>query len=174
MSDCFVTPWMVACQSPLSMVFPRQEYWSGWPFPSLGIFPTQRSKSHQGQLSHGPGAIILAECLILTTASRYRHHYKWASRWCSGKESTCQCKRCEFNPWVGKILWRRKWLPTSVFCLENSMDRGVWQAIVHGVIKRWPQLSTHHYNQGKRETALSGHQQSTGPSAQRSRCPLLF
>jgi len=23
------------------------------------------------------------------------------------------------------------------FCLENSMDRGVWQAIVHGVIKRW-------------------------------------
>ena len=60
------------------------------------------------------------------------------------------------------------------FCLENSMDRGVWQAIVHGVIKRWTQLSTHHYNQGERETALSGHQQSTGPSAQRNRSPLLF
>ena len=28
------TPWTVACQGPLSMVFSRQEYWSGLPFPS--------------------------------------------------------------------------------------------------------------------------------------------
>ena len=36
----------------------------------------------------------------------------------SGKESTCQCRRhrrCRFNPWVGKIPWRRKWQPTPVF-----------------------------------------------------------
>ena len=32
----FVTPWTVACQSPLSMGFPRQEYWSRLPFPPLG------------------------------------------------------------------------------------------------------------------------------------------
>ena len=32
----FVTPWTVARQSPLSMGFPRQEYWSEWPFPSPG------------------------------------------------------------------------------------------------------------------------------------------
>ena len=32
----------------------------------------------------------------------------------SGKESTCKCKRCRFNPWVGKIPWRRKWQPTPV------------------------------------------------------------
>ena len=31
----FATPWTVACQAPLSMRFPRQEYWSGLPFPSL-------------------------------------------------------------------------------------------------------------------------------------------
>ena len=31
----------VAHQAPLSMEFPRQEYWSGLPFPSSGIFPTQ-------------------------------------------------------------------------------------------------------------------------------------
>ena len=30
----FVTPWTVACQAPLSMGFPRQEYWNGLPFPS--------------------------------------------------------------------------------------------------------------------------------------------
>ena len=27
------TPWIVACQVPLSMGFSRQEYWSGLPFP---------------------------------------------------------------------------------------------------------------------------------------------
>ena len=26
-------------------------------------------------------------------------------------------------------------------CLESSMDRGVWQATVHGVAKSWTQLS---------------------------------
>ena len=31
------TPWTVAYQSPLSMGFPRQEYWSGLPFPSPNI-----------------------------------------------------------------------------------------------------------------------------------------
>ena len=29
----FVTPWTVAHQAPLSMDFPRQEYWSGLPLP---------------------------------------------------------------------------------------------------------------------------------------------
>ena len=32
----FATPWDVACQAPLSMGFPRQEYWSGLPFPPPG------------------------------------------------------------------------------------------------------------------------------------------
>ena len=35
----FVTPWTIACQAPLAMGFPRQEYWSGLPFPSLGDLP---------------------------------------------------------------------------------------------------------------------------------------
>ena len=35
----FVTPWTIACQVPLSMEFSRQEYWSGWPFPSPGDLP---------------------------------------------------------------------------------------------------------------------------------------
>jgi len=33
MSNSSATPWTVAPQAPLSMVFPRQEYWSGLPFP---------------------------------------------------------------------------------------------------------------------------------------------
>ena len=34
-----MTPWTVAYQAPLSMGFPRQEYWNGLPFPSLGNLP---------------------------------------------------------------------------------------------------------------------------------------
>ena len=30
------TLWTAACQSPLSVRFSRQKYWSGWPFPSPG------------------------------------------------------------------------------------------------------------------------------------------
>ena len=30
------TPWTVACQAPLSVEFPSQEYWSGLPFPTPG------------------------------------------------------------------------------------------------------------------------------------------
>ena len=35
----FVIPWTVAYQAPLSMGFSRQEYWSGFPFPSPGDLP---------------------------------------------------------------------------------------------------------------------------------------
>ena len=35
--------------------------------------------------------------------------------WLSSKESTCQCRRGVFNPWVRKIPWSRKWQPIPVF-----------------------------------------------------------
>ena len=35
----FVTPWTVACQAPLSMGFPKQEYWNELPFPYSGDLP---------------------------------------------------------------------------------------------------------------------------------------
>ena len=39
MSDSLETLWTVARQAPLSMGFPRQEYWSGLPFPPPGDLP---------------------------------------------------------------------------------------------------------------------------------------
>ena len=39
----FVTPWTAAHQAPLSVEFPRQEYWRGLPFPSPGDLPNQGS-----------------------------------------------------------------------------------------------------------------------------------
>ena len=45
----FTIPWTVTCQAPLSVEFPKQEYWSGLPFPSPqdlpdpGIKPTSQT-----------------------------------------------------------------------------------------------------------------------------------
>ena len=61
-------------------------------------------------------------------------------RWHSDKESTCQCRRCRFDPKVRKITWSRKWqltlvtllggegngTPLQYSCLENPMDGGAW------------------------------------------------
>ena len=38
----------------------------------------------------------------------------------SGKESACQCRRCRFNPRIGKIPQRRKWQLTPVFLPGKS------------------------------------------------------
>ena len=49
--------------------------------------------------------------------SRMRSRASW---WLTGKESTCQCRSHEFNPWFGKIPWRRRWQPTPVFLPGKS------------------------------------------------------
>ena len=38
----------------------------------------------------------------------------------SGNRSACQSKRCGFDSWVRKILWRRKWQSTPVFLPGKS------------------------------------------------------
>ena len=55
------TPWTVACQVPLSMGFPRQEYWSGFPFPppgdppNAGIEPRSPTLQEDSLPSEPPG-----------------------------------------------------------------------------------------------------------------------
>ena len=68
-------------------------------------------------------------------------------RWLSGKESACQCRRCRFDPWVKKILWRRKWQPTPVFLpgkfhgQRNLVSYSPWGCIESNMTK---QLSGEH------------------------------
>ena len=62
--------------------------------------------------------MLLADCIKHTIYSE-----KWLTRWCSGKESACQCRRCRrlgFDSWVKKIPCRRKWQPTPVSLPEKS------------------------------------------------------
>ena len=49
----FATPQAVARQAPLSMGFPRQEYWSGLPFPSPGYHPNPGIKPVSPALTGG-------------------------------------------------------------------------------------------------------------------------
>ena len=57
------------------------------------------------------------------TASAFFPHFLRIPRWCSGKESTLQCrrcKRCEFDPWVEKIPSSGKCQLTPVFLPRKS------------------------------------------------------
>ena len=58
-----------------------------------------------------PFFFFLNECFLCHTG------LPW---WPSGKEPAYQCRRRRFDPWVGKIPWRRKWQPTPVLLLGKS------------------------------------------------------
>ena len=64
-------------------------------------------------------------------------------RWWSREDSTCQWRRHRrgrFNPWWGRSLRVGNGNFLQYSCLENSMDRGAWRAIVHGFTKSWTWL----------------------------------
>ena len=45
--------------------------------------------------------------MIYTMSKGFPSKLRWQSIW-------LQCRRAGFNPWVGKISWRKKWQPTPV------------------------------------------------------------
>ena len=63
--------------------------------------------------------------------------------WLSGKESACQAGYVGLIPGLGISHEKGNDNPLQYSCLENPMDRGTWQATVHGVTKGQTQLSTH-------------------------------
>ena len=57
------------------------------------------------------------------------------------KEFPSQCRRHRFDPWVGKIPWRRKWQPTPVFLPgELHGQRSLASHILHGIVKNQTRL----------------------------------
>ena len=73
MSDSLATPWTIARRAPLSMGFPGQEYWSGFPCPPLGDLPDPGIESVSPGLADGfftavpPGHI---EILVMVSYSK--------------------------------------------------------------------------------------------------------
>ena len=78
-------------------------------------------------------------------SSGYLYRYKQSCKpfWgfpgeSSVKEPACQCRRCKrrrFDPRVGSSPGEGNGSPVQCSCLENSTDRGVWQATVPRVAK---------------------------------------
>jgi len=73
MSNLFATPWTIACQAPLSMGFPRQEYLRGLPFAFPGDLPPQRLNP---RLNEPPGKPYLALEVL-----NYCHDFFTVAEW---------------------------------------------------------------------------------------------
>ena len=58
-----------------------------------------------------------------------------------GKESAYSAGDPGSISWKGRSPGEGDGNPLQYSCLENSMDRGVWQATIHGVTKKWTWLS---------------------------------
>ena len=57
-------------------------------------------------------------------------------RGCSnGRESACDAGDLSSIPGSGRSSGEENVSPLQYSCLENPMDRGAWQAVVHGVAK---------------------------------------
>ena len=64
----------------------------------------------------------------------------------AGKESP-NARDLGSIPGSGKSPGEGNYYPLQYSCLENSMDRGAWQATVHGVTKSQKQLSNFHFHE---------------------------
>ena len=80
--------------------------------------------------------------------------------WSSGKESTCWCRRCRFNPWVEKIPWRKKWQPIPVFLpgkLRGQMSLVSYSPRGHKELNTTEWLSMHAFNTAHTLGSISTH-----------------
>ena len=76
--------------------------------------------------------IYICSTEICTGLYIYRLPY-----WLSGKESTCNAGDMGLIPGWGGFPRGEHGNPLQYSCLENPMDRGAWQATVHGLINSW-------------------------------------
>ena len=112
----FVTLWIATCQAPLSMGCSRQEYWSGLTFLPSGDLPDS------GIEPLSPWG------------------YTFLSRWHGtlvAKNPPANARGTCSTPGSGRSPAVRNRNPFQHSCLEESMDRGAWQATVHVVTKSW-------------------------------------
>ena len=61
------------------------------------------------------------------------------------KESTCNVGDLGSIPGLGRSPAEGNGYPLQHSGLENSVDRGAWQATVHGVAKSWTKLRDFHF-----------------------------
>ena len=62
------------------------------------------------------------------------------------KKFTCSVGDLGSTPGLGRSPGEGNGYPLQYSCLENSTDRGAWQAKVHGVVKSRTRLSDFHFS----------------------------
>ena len=95
---CFITSYSPLLWEALIYLLSRKRKNSGW-------------RICKGRSSASSAAKV-------RKSKRLHPHGKGLPRWLSDKWFACQCRRQRrqgFDPWVGKIPWRRVWQPTPVF-----------------------------------------------------------
>ena len=108
-----------------------------------GIFPTQG----RTQVSCISGGFVNIKHLpipllpLVTTILLFKYLFIWLYLglpwWFSGKEPACNAGDLNSIPGLGRAPGEVNGNALQDSCLENSMDRGVWQATVHRVTKSW-------------------------------------
>ena len=63
-----------------------------------------------------------------------------------GKESACSAGALGLIHGLGRSPGDENGYPLQYSGLENSMNRGAWQATVHGVKKSWTQMIDFHFS----------------------------
>ena len=103
-------------QTKMAQQFQLQEF-TLYMYLQKGALTCTRMFTKHYVLEQKIGEKILTCSLIRNQLNKFQFIYaaKWLPWWLSGKESACQCRRFGFDPWVGKIPWRRKWQPSPVF-----------------------------------------------------------
>ena len=124
MSDS-ATPWTVAFQTPLSMGFSRQEYWSGLPCPSPGDLSDPGTKFTSLISPVLPGKFFNLSKLQCQLALVVKNTSANAG----------DVKDVGSIPESGRSPGAGHRNPLQYSCLGNPMDRGAWQVTVHGVIE---------------------------------------
>ena len=119
--------WTVAHQAPVFLYFPRQEYWSGLPFPSPGDLPNPGIEPRSPALwrrQWQPTPVLLPG-----------KSYGWRSLvGCSpwGREESDMTERLHFH-FSLSCIGEGNGNPLQCSCLENPRDGGAWWAAVCGV-----------------------------------------
>ena len=117
-----MTPWTKACQAPLSMGFPRQEYWSGLPFPPPGDVPNwPRDQTHISctvdrlfttEPPGKPQICISSISPVQRTKGpirgfQFHSIYEFANRWVTGTDTIWQITK------INMLENKDKWITIS-------------------------------------------------------------
>ena len=127
------TPWIVACQDPLSIGFSRQQFWNGLPFPSPGDLPNPGNE---------PGSSALQADSLPTELWAAYHNIHFAAPRIKGplnyaKSTLPMLYQCDNKVWMIAHLFTMWFQFSSVaqscLTLSDPMDCSPPGSSVHGI-----------------------------------------